>query len=320
VVVSTVVMTCGCGKVMKARASDAGKRCKCVACGTILNIPGTTLSVAPSPASSAAPVLSAEETKRLAGKTAARSAPAKTFAEDLDPIPLDDLAADLALAPPGPVIAPEFSPAPALGSRRSKPIAMSKATPIDTSDDASVLASHAALGSRPRPVAHGRGGSFHIDAKYVLIVLFFLAFVGCVLFVKMGPMAASEQWKVAQEEGDNAVRSVVTKALQAHLATVGGWMPGESHYVPAVKSLAWFESAIMIRMPDQVEVHGKTTHGKYQGFYFTRRKEVEIDMDGISGPLKVTGRIAPDGSVVAEIGGKVAELPAVVPRDRRDLR
>jgi len=43
-------------------------------------------------------------------------------------------------------------------------------------------------------------------------------------------------------------------------------------------------------------------------------------MDGISGPLKVTGRIAPDGSVVAEIGGKVAELPAVVPRDRRDLR
>jgi len=323
---STVTLTCACGKMLRAKALDAGKKCKCVGCGAVLIIPATGAGdaikpVAPKSVAREKPPISRPVVVNKPTLAFPERARETAVEQSLDPESLGDLLSDLAIGPVdvSPVFEMSMTPEPE-GLPRARPIALGKAQPSSVPDVRDTLAARSVLKSRQRPDATGRGSSFHIDWKYPTLAVALLLVVGLVFFIKLGPMQARDEWAVAQEAGDNVTQSVIGKALQAYLATNGGWTPGDSHYMPSVKSVAWFEPPFMLRMPDQMEVHGRTSHGKFQGFYGTRDGEIQADVDIFSTRIRVTGRIDKDGKIIAEVNGKGVEVPAVVQRDRQDLR
>ena len=52
-----ILVTCGCGRTLRARDEQAGKRCQCPGCGTILTVPAPAAPVGPvAPAAPVAPI------------------------------------------------------------------------------------------------------------------------------------------------------------------------------------------------------------------------------------------------------------------------
>src|SRR4051794_23290900 len=71
--------------------------------------------------------------------------------------------------------------------------------------------------SRRGPVSApgARGPAFHVSGKMIAIVLALLLISGFVLFIKLGPLAARDQWAKVSEQGKYDILDVATFAIRA---------------------------------------------------------------------------------------------------------
>ncbi len=157
----------------------------------------------------------------------------------------------------------------------------------------------------------GAGPLMHVQIPTTYLILGGIAILiaAFAYFVVNYPMKAAAQWNVAQKQGDDAINSVITRAMQAFLATQGAWDPRNAHWLPQVtQPPEYFVNPVMIEMPEKVGFVVVTSEGKVGGFFNTHTGEVEADMTLLNTPLKVTGE-EKNGDVEAFINGKPAIIP-----------
>ncbi len=259
-----IAVECGCGARFKVKDELAGRRGKCPKCGGVLMIEAAAIPAEPAyDMDDAPPERSAPAAKPQAAATAvAQARPAKS---------------------------------PAMGIPRGR-----------------------RLQPKQAPTR------FAISGKMIMLIAAFIVIPTVIWIVKAGPVHARDQWQAIGPQADDDIKDVVNKAL-ADQENAGLKSLAESlgdgadvskfrpKYTPTVGTLLVDAPTIMWSVPEKVPFQarigqylavGISAAGKPQlmnvhGFYYTktRRVEAEVEMNGT--PIKVMGRVV-DKTVVMD--------------------
>ncbi len=308
--------TCDCGKTVRAPDHAAGKKARCPACGNVLRIPmphGSNATPAPRTSQSAA-----HSTPATRAPTAA--APENPFGDD-------DFAGPAMEAPP---LAPVAAAAPAYSPRAAQASSANSAARPTARAPAQQGAQYKTVGgvtvkARVTEAADAKrdgGGIATLISSIILSKLFLAVFAiavvgGIGLYVKMGPMKANEQFKVAAEECQFEVTDLLKFVLRVDLAQNHMYDPTNPRSEPKVIDVTILNSDVVATLPDFLAFVAKTSAGPVRGRYFIKTHEIDGEVPLLMGPGKMTGRIK-GGNPEAEIGGVRMVMPVIVPRKEEE--
>lgn len=313
-----IAFNCSCGRKINAKDEHAGKRVKCPGCQQPITVP----SAAAAPAMAAASVkasgsrmnpaparqASVPDDDDMYGMQDDAPPPAKKSGRGEDsaaasPWGDDDPGLDAPIAAPRPYM-PGAGSSPAAPSRgKTAPSAAASGSPA-----AGGLGTFAALGSKRGAVQPPKGseatGGLHLGGFAKLLIAAAILLPTLFFVIKQGPVKAVAEWNKTEPQGDNDTHTVLARVIHdMDVATMAPPDPNEEPdgipYHPMVSHFYYPDPPfVMWTMPQKVDVQGNTTFGPYKGFYHTRKRLVECEMEWKGGKqLQVVGQLAPDGNV-----------------------
>ena len=160
-------------------------------------------------------------------------------------------------------------------------------------------------GSRQRPQEkEGIGSAISLSPKVITFLIVAVSVPVLIYLVKIGPVAARNQWEIISPKAESDITDVVTKAIQAesHFNTA------EARHAPGVQAVT-MDATIIYRVPEVVGFSGRSSNGFFNGKYNTKTGEVTaaVPRGWSAGTMVVTGRVK-NGKIDAEIDGKEAKL------------
>ena len=163
----------------------------------------------------------------------------------------------------------------------------------------------AATGSRFDPVAAAarkpvtQTPRFALSPKAVIFIGFLVGIPTLIFLAKIGPVRAMDQWGELKPQMMGWTEDVVRKIC---LEQYKGVIFDEYTRPPSVQTVNPDEPLMMITLPKEIFVQGRSTEGHYKGTFFTREKrfELEIGVDSDSRVIQVKSHVNAKGEAVID--------------------
>jgi len=330
-----IAFSCSCGRKINAKDEHAGKKAKCPGCGQVVTVPGKVAAGAVATAAAAKPAAAAPRAKPAAPKPAPVDDDMYDLKEDAPPAPKKSSRAPAAAAAaspwgddePGlePVAAPRAYVPSATGAAPAAPRGKGGAAAAAPAAGG-VMGTYAALGSKrgaaPTPKGAKLAGGFHLGGFAKFIIGAAILLPTTFFIVRQGPVKAVAEWDKAEVDGENDIRSVLARTIhEMDVATMPPPDPDDKDGIPYHPQVEHFffvdPPTIMWRMPDTIEFEGRTTFGDYKGVYWTRKREVECEMEWKgSDKLKLQAKCNSTGNIDKLL---VDGIDAIAPTAKMEL-
>lgn len=120
-----------------------------------------------------------------------------------------------------------------------------------------------------------------------------------IVLVKIGPVRAMDQWRELEPLIDSYTYDIVTKVCRDQYK---GVVFDQFVQPPKVTSLIIDGPIMMVTVPREVSIQGRSTEGRFKGTYFTRdrRFEIEIGIAGDSQTFHVKSHVDDKGNPVID--------------------
>jgi hypothetical protein len=155
---------------------------------------------------------------------------------------------------------------------------------------------------KPQPGLH-----ISLSAGQWVLVGIAILIPAFVLFVKLGPLKARDDWNRISSQAEYDIMDVTGKALRSIVPPVRGHPP------PSVKSVAFMTTGLVLSVPNDIGFTGMSSVGGFKGHYFAKTGEVVVEFKYWGQSLNITGRVKDKDDhkdIQAEVNGvKAVELP-----------
>ncbi len=147
--------------------------------------------------------------------------------------------------------------------------------------------------------------SIHINPGLIVLALVLIAIPTAIYLVEQGPIKAKHQWEAVEPTAEGNIISQITRAIQY----VYGNSPfgTDKDAVLRCKALnaVFDEPVIMIRLPDSVQVQGRTTEGLYRGVFYPRTMRFEALVPALGRIHQVDGSVTDEDQSLNLDGQKI---------------
>ena len=164
-------------------------------------------------------------------------------------------------------------------------------------------AAQAIAESRQKQSVGGIGHRIHISPTVIMVIVAVLLIPGGLLFWKLGPGKARQQFNEMLPKIDEDVKDVVDRALQAWLSQHEVFDPLHPHLAPKTLDVQYVFGYMPITVPTKLHFAGLTTQGLMVGDYFTHTGEIQVDVE--IGGMATSGLLVRHGNKVIKVAGHV---------------
>jgi hypothetical protein len=142
------------------------------------------------------------------------------------------------------------------------------------------------LGKSKRQPTSGGTPRFSMSPGMIVLVVLAILIPAAIFWAKTGPMAAMKEWERVRDLAEDNVVSQVTSAIQYQYAEDGFDM---KKFQPKALNIVFDSNGMMIRLPDDVHIWGRSTEGEWRGTFHPKTQRFEVDVKIEGADHKVSG-------------------------------
>jgi hypothetical protein len=148
--------------------------------------------------------------------------------------------------------------------------------------------------SRDRGEKQVGGVRIHLHPAIIALIVLAIGIPVLIFTIEQGPVKARDQWQKIEPTAEVNVASQITRAIQ-HVYKqfdIGDEDRDLSRH--KALSVAFDEPAIMFRLPDSMQIQGRTTEGNYTGEFHPRSMHFEVNVPIAGSSHKISGSVSDD--------------------------
>ena len=145
--------------------------------------------------------------------------------------------------------------------------------------------------------------SIHVNPALVLLVILAIGIPSGIYLVEQGPIKAKNQWEKIEPTAEGNITSQITRTIQ-HEYTA---FVADDEAISRRKALnvVFAEPVIMIRLPESVQIQGRTTEGLFVGEFYPHTMRFEASVPILGQIHKVEGSVSDEDQSLNLDGQKI---------------
>lgn len=148
--------------------------------------------------------------------------------------------------------------------------------------------------------------SVHVSPALVLLVILAMVIPTAIYLVEQGPVKAKNQWEKIEPTAEGNITSQITRAIQHEYAGFAfGNNDDEGISRHKALNVVFAEPVIMIRLPESIQIQGRTTEGMFKGAFHPQTMRFEADVPILGQIHKVDGSVTDDDQSLDLDGQKI---------------
>jgi hypothetical protein len=147
--------------------------------------------------------------------------------------------------------------------------------------------------------------SVHVSPGLIVLVLLAIGIPTIIFLVEEGPIKAKDQWQKIEPTAEGNIISQVTRAIQHEYAQFLSSDENEGISGHKAINVVFFEPVIMIRLPDSIQIQGRTTEGLFKGTFHPQTMQFEATVPILGQIHKIDGSVSDDDQSLNLDGQKI---------------
>lgn len=152
------------------------------------------------------------------------------------------------------------------------------------------------------PVEEAKRGllaRFGVSPALLVLIGIAIAVPTIIYLVKTGPVAAVEEFKKLDPKAQAEILDMAQQCLDDVLSGHGR-VALRSSMRPRAKDMVWMETGLMWHLPSMMLFRGTTSLGTFQGRYYTRTGQIEMEINMYGRTYQYTAQVDSIGRVKIE--------------------